>query len=120
MEIVADLRRAELAPISLPEPIANDEIRLEELLSDDAQADPAVVVADGQDGTSVHSALSALPGRARRILELRYGLDGQRPRTFSEIAGGVGVSRGRVELLETRTLRELASRPELQSLRQAA
>jgi RNA polymerase primary sigma factor len=118
--IVADLRRAELAPVSLSEPIADGEIPFEELLSDDGQADPAFAVADGENATGVHSAMSALPRRARRILELHYGLDGQRPRTFSEIAGEVGVSRGRVQQLEARTLRELAARPELQSLRQAA
>ena len=57
---------------------------------------------------------------ARRILELRYGLDGGQPRTLSQVAGELGVSRERVRRLETRTLLELAARPELRSLRAAA
>jgi RNA polymerase primary sigma factor len=117
---VAELRQAELDPVSLCEPPAGEEIGLEERLRDDRQADPALVVADREDGTSVRCALSALPARERRVLELRYGLDGRPPRTFEEVAGELGVSRARVQHLETRTLLALAQRPELRSLRQAA
>ena len=97
---VAELRRAELVPASLSEPGG------EEQLSEDAPAD---------DGVDVSAALAALGTRPRRILELRYGLGGRRPRTLDEVACELGISRQRVRTLETRTLLTLAGRPELRA-----
>ena len=93
-QTVADLRRAELPTVSLSEPGGDDELAA-------AQPDEAVDVTD---------ALAAIEGRARRILELRYGLGGRPPRTLDEVAGELGISRQRVRTVETRTLLELRSR----------
>jgi RNA polymerase primary sigma factor len=100
----AELRRAEPRPISLSEPVADGDVRFEDLLSDDGEGDPARLVQDGPDATIVLSRLSA---RGRRILELRYGLNGRRPRTLSDVASELGVSRERIRQLERKTLLEL-------------
>lgn len=102
----AELRRAEPPPVSLSEPAADGDVRLEELLSDDGDGDPARTV---DSGPNTAIALSRLDDRAHRILELRYGLNGRRPRTLSEVAKELGVSRERVRKLETKTLLELGS-----------
>jgi RNA polymerase sigma factor (sigma-70 family) len=102
----ADLRRAEPPPVSLSEPVADAELRLEERLSDDGEGDPARPLGDRPD---VMAVLPRVGGRARRILELRYGLDGRAPRTLSQVAGELGVSRERVRQLETKTLLELGA-----------
>jgi RNA polymerase primary sigma factor len=94
----AELRRAEPAPVSLSEPVAD------ELLSDGGEGDPARAVGDGPDAMAV---LVRIGVRARRILELRYGLNGRRPQTLSQVAGELGVSRERVRQLERKTLLEL-------------
>ncbi|HZC31240.1 MAG TPA: sigma-70 family RNA polymerase sigma factor, partial [Gaiellaceae bacterium] len=52
-------------------------------------------------------ALEALPERDRRVLELRYGLDGSSGRTLEEVGAVLGVTRERVRQLEGRALREL-------------
>ena len=74
------------------------------LLSDGGEGDPARAVGDGPDAMAV---LVRIGVRARRILELRYGLNGRRPQTLSQVAGELGVSRERVRQLERKTLLEL-------------
>ena len=50
----------------------------------------------------------------RRVLSLRFGLDGEPPQTLEEVGGQLGITRERVRQLETRALRELRSQaPEL-------
>jgi RNA polymerase primary sigma factor len=52
-------------------------------------------------------ALSHLNPRMRRVLALRFGLDGQQPQTLEEVGAGLGITRERVRQLESRALREL-------------
>jgi RNA polymerase primary sigma factor len=96
--IVADLRRADLPTVSLSEPGGGDEL------------DAAYSAAQPDEAVDCSDALAAIGERARRILELRYGLDGRQPRTLDEVAGELGISRQRVRTLEARTLLELRSR----------
>jgi RNA polymerase primary sigma factor len=117
---VADLRRAALAPVSISQPRGPDENDFGDLLADDADADPALLLANDAGASDVASALSGLDARGRRILELRYGFDGQAPRTLTEVADELGVSCERVRRLETKTLCELRGRPEVQALWSAA
>jgi RNA polymerase primary sigma factor len=43
----------------------------------------------------------------RRVLSLRFGLDGESPQTLEEVGTQLGITRERVRQLETRALREL-------------
>jgi len=56
---------------------------------------------------ALREALDELPERERRVLELRYGLEDDRPRTLREIGEIMGLSRERVRQLEARALGEL-------------
>jgi RNA polymerase primary sigma factor len=98
---VEELRRAELVPLSLSEPGGDEEL--------------GVAAERPGEAPDVAAALLAIGPRPRRILELRYGLGGRQPRTLDEVAGELGISRQRVRTLETRTLLELAARPELRA-----
>jgi RNA polymerase primary sigma factor len=118
--VVADLRLAEQAPISLAEPVGDAEMSLTDVLGDETEETPAEAVAASDAESSLARAYKELGERSRRLLELRYGLDGEEPRTMEDIASEIGVSRERVRQLETKTLRDLAARPELQDLRTAA
>jgi RNA polymerase primary sigma factor len=102
-EIVLLLRRSEAAPVSLSEPGAEALFGTE----DDPDPEPARPV-------DIRGVLSRLEARTRRIVELRFGLDGRAPRTLAQVAGELGVSRQRVTLLESRALRDLARRLEPQ------
>jgi RNA polymerase primary sigma factor len=52
-------------------------------------------------------ALAHLNPRMRRVLALRFGLDGETPQTLEEVGSGLGITRERVRQLESRALREL-------------
>ena len=49
-----------------------------------------------------------LKGREKLIIELRFGLDGKKPRTQSQIAEMMGVSRSYVSRIETKAIGKLA------------
>ena len=51
---------------------------------------------------------SILKGRERTILELRFGLDGHKPKTQIEIAKEMGISRSYVSRIETKAISKLA------------
>jgi RNA polymerase sigma factor (sigma-70 family) len=55
------------------------------------------------------NALARLPKRERRILELRYGLEGERPQSLQEIGEALGLSARRIRQLETQALEKLAA-----------
>ena len=68
--------------------------------------------------TRCSGALEALPERRRRVLVLRYGLDGGDARTLDDIARELGLTRERVRQIEVETLGQLATVRELQDLRE--
>ena len=51
---------------------------------------------------------SILKGRERTILELRFGLDGHKPKTPIEIAKEMGISRSYVSRIETKAISKLS------------
>jgi RNA polymerase primary sigma factor len=59
----------------------------------------------------VASAVAALPERERQIIELRYGLAGNEPRTLADVGRSMGISRERARQLEERGLRMLRLQP---------
>jgi RNA polymerase primary sigma factor len=116
---VEDLRRAERRPASLSDPLGpEDDAALGDLILDEDAADPAADVADAHERAGVAQAVRALGERPRRVLELRYGIDG-RERTLDGVAGELGISRERVRTIEAAALRQLSARPELDGLRAA-
>ncbi len=59
------------------------------------------------DERRLRAALASLALRERRIVELRYGLDGKEPQSLRQIGKRVGVSGERVRQLESRALSKL-------------
>ena len=51
---------------------------------------------------------TSLKDRERTILELRFGLDGNKPKTQNEIAKMMGISRSYVSRIETKAIGKLA------------
>lgn len=54
--------------------------------------------------------VSTLPGREAGIIDMRFGLDGQGPRTLEETARAYGVTRERLRQLEIRAIWHLRER----------
>ena len=111
------LRMAEPA-LSLEKPIGADgDGELLDLIphpGGETQFESAV---DSLRRTDLSRALEALPDRSRRVIVLRYGLDGNPALTLSEIGGRLGITRERVRQIENEALTRLNSLPEAQCLR---
>jgi RNA polymerase primary sigma factor len=69
-------------------------------------------------GEELQDVLSTLSHRERKVLELRYGLDGSDARTLEEVGRAFGVTRERVRQIESRALMKLKSYRETQRLRE--
>jgi RNA polymerase primary sigma factor len=103
-------------PVSLETPVGDGDSMYGDMLEDVHAEQPEAMLSDRLRGSELEAALDRLNGRMRRVLELRFGLAGERPRTLEEVGTELGVTRERVRQLESRALRELqASAPELRN-----
>lgn len=73
-------------------------------------------VADAMMVEALHRALTTLTDRERRVLELRFGLSGDRPQTREELARAFNVTRERVRQVENQSLLKLRRWEEAQAL----
>jgi RNA polymerase primary sigma factor len=69
---------------------------------------------------ALRRALDRLPEPERRVVKLRYGINGDDPTPLSETGRQLGLSQDAVRKLERRALTELAQSRELEALRPAA
>ena len=66
---------------------------------------------------ALREALQNLSYRERRVLELRYGLGGEHPRTLDEVGRSFNVTRERIRQIEHHLLKRLQRSAETQTLR---
>jgi RNA polymerase primary sigma factor len=103
------------ASVSLNQTVgADDEGELGDLFADREAADPFDEAEESLRRQGVRRALDALPERERRILELRFGFDGE-PWTLEAIGHELDLTRERVRQLEGQALARLAALRELQT-----
>ncbi len=115
---VREILRMAQAPISLEKPIGEDEeSELGDFVRDETEATPFDTATLNLRREDIERALESLPERERRVIELRYGLTGDRPRTLEEVGRAFGVTRERIRQIENNTLKKLETLPEAQSLR---
>ena len=101
-------------PVSLETPVGDGDSMYGDMLEDENSEQPEAVLAELLRGVELQEALASLNERMRHVLELRFGLNGQIPKTLEEVGTELGVTRERVRQLESRALRELqAVAPEL-------
>ncbi|WP_448588283.1 sigma-70 family RNA polymerase sigma factor [Thermocrinis sp.] len=95
-------------PLSLDVPVGEEEdTSFVDFLSKHGTADVEERVLSEILGKEIESMLDKLPEKERRVVELRFGLSGEEPRTLREIGDILNISRERVRQLETRALRKL-------------
>ena len=94
-------------PVSLETPIGDGESLYGDLIEDVNALAPHEQSAQQARGRELAGALEQLNPRMRRVLSLRFGLDGEPPQTLEEVGSQLGITRERVRQLETRALREL-------------
>ena len=106
-ERVRELLELVETPVSLETPVGDGESLYGDLIEDVNSLAPHEQSAEQARGRELAGALDQLNPRMRRVLSLRFGLDGEPPQTLEEVGGQLGITRERVRQLETRALREL-------------
>ena len=106
-EKVVDLLSLVDDPVSLDSPVGDGESFFADLIEDESSAQPDERTAIEHRHGELARALARLTPRMQRVLVLRFGLDGEGPRTLEDIGAELGVTRERVRQLESRALREL-------------
>ena len=114
---VREIRRMAQAPISLERPVGDEEASVGDFVEDERAPSPFDEASESLRGDTIRRALASLPERERRVIELRFGLRGDQPRTLEEVGRTFGVTRERIRQIENSTLRKLGAMPEAQPLR---
>ena len=117
-EKVEAIKHSTRGPISLEKPIGDDEgSEFGQLIADERSESPYDLAVMAITKTALNDALDGLSYRERRVIALRYGLDGQHPSTLDEIGRRFNVTRERIRQIEKHTLNKLQRLPETQQLR---
>ena len=94
-------------PVSLETPVGDGESLYADLIEDVHSDRPDDTTAHKLRGKELSDALSRLNPRMRKVLILRFGLNGEKPQTLEQVGVDLGITRERVRQLESRALREL-------------
>ncbi len=118
---VDSIKRSAQAPISLQKPVGDEEqSEFGQFIADEHAESPYDRAVEILTHEALKDALKSLSYRERRVLELRYGIGGERPCTLDEVGRAFNVTRERIRQIENQSLRKLQNLPETQKLRDDA
>jgi RNA polymerase primary sigma factor len=118
---VRDVLQMAQQPISLEKPIGEEEeSELGDFVEDQTAESPFELASERLRRENLRRALAALPQREREVIEMRFGLTGERPYTLEEVGRAFNVTRERIRQIENHTLKKLEALPEAQRLRDAS
>ena len=105
---VTGLRLADLRTFSLHDPIQQgEEGEFQDIIPDRGAMTPDRILGDEESVHRLLSLLSQLEDRERLILQLRFGLDGKRPKTLEEVSQEIRRTRERVRQIQNQALAKL-------------
>jgi RNA polymerase primary sigma factor len=115
-----EVRAAARAVTSLDKPLGEEnDASIGDLVPTDQQPVEEEVQVSLTEAT-LRTAVGNLPEREAAVLQLRYGLGGEDPKSLEEIGRVLGLTRERVRQIEARALERLAVSREIEALRSAA
>jgi RNA polymerase primary sigma factor len=118
---VREVLRMAQQPISLEKPVGEeDDSALADFIEDASAESPFEIASEAVRKENIYRVLASLPTREREVIELRFGLTGERSRTLEEVGRAFNITRERVRQIENRTLKKLQTLPEAQRLREAS
>jgi RNA polymerase primary sigma factor len=105
---VDSIKRSAQAPVSLEKPVGDEEeSEFGQFIADDQAESPYERAVEILTNEALRDALENLSYRERRVLELRYGLGGEHPRTLQEVGRTFNVTRERIRQIEDQSLKKL-------------
>jgi RNA polymerase primary sigma factor len=121
LDEVEQILRTSQAPISLEKPVGDeDESEFGHFLTDENAPLPDEAADTMLRQELLRNILGTLSHRERRVLELRYGLDGEQPRTLDEVGRTFNVTRERIRQIENQSLKKLRALGVTDSLKDVA
>jgi RNA polymerase primary sigma factor len=118
---VEHIRRSAQTPVSLEKPVGDeDESEFGHFITDENMPLPDEEAETTMRKETLGKILGTLSSRERQVLELRYGLDGQHPRTLDEVGRTFNVTRERIRQIENQSLKKLRALAEAVKLRDVA
>jgi RNA polymerase primary sigma factor len=121
LEEVEQIQRNAQALVSLEKPVGDEEeSEFGHFIADERAPLPDEEASVTMRNETLKQVLSTLSYRERRVLEMRYGLDGQQPRTLDEVGQIFNITRERVRQIENHSLKKLQALADAQKLREVA
>jgi RNA polymerase primary sigma factor len=78
-----------------------------DLIEDEQSAAPESISADALRAAELEAALESLNPRLRYVVESRFGIGGNPPKTLEEVGAHLNITRERVRVMESQALRSL-------------
>ena len=105
---IQGLKLADLKTFSMHDPIQKGEDgNFEDIIPDSSASKPDDIIEDSETIQRVKGLIHNLDERERIILIMRYGLDGNRPKTLEEVSVIIGRTRERVRQIQMQSLKKL-------------
>lgn len=105
---VAGLRLADLRTFSLHDPIQQGEDgEFQDIIPDHTALTPERILGDEESVDRLKHLITELDDREKKILKMRFGLDGAKPRTLEEVSQEIGRTRERVRQIQNQALQKL-------------
>ena len=121
LDEVEHIRRSAQTPVSLEKPVGDEEeSEFGHFLTDETAPLPEEAAEVTMRKEALRAILGTLSQRERRVLELRYGLDGEHPRTLDEVGRTFNVTRERIRQIENQCLKKLRAMAGSHALRDVA
>ena len=118
---VDQIRRTAQSPVSLEKPVGDEEeSEFGHFITDETVPLPEEAAEVTLRKETLEKILAQLSHRERRVLELRYGLNGEHPRTLDEVGRAFNVTRERIRQIENQSLKKLRALSDSQKLRDVA
>jgi RNA polymerase primary sigma factor len=118
---VEQIRRSAQTPMSLEKPVGDEDgSEFGHFLTDENQELPDEAAEVTLRKEALQKILHTLSSRERQVLELRFGLDGQPPRSLDEVGRRFNVTRERIRQIETQSLKKLCALADAAKLRDVA
>ena len=115
---VREILKISQEPVSLETPIGEEEdSQLGDFIEDQEATMPVEAVSEIMQKEELNLVLGTLTHRERKVIELRFGLKGEHPRTLEEVGQKFGVTRERIRQIEAKTLAKLKAYRDTQRLR---
>lgn len=104
---IREARKVAPEPLSIFEPVGEDNATLGDFIEDHEAATPFELIASKLNVEDLQVILERLTDRERTIIEMRYGLNGQIPATLDDVGRHFEVTRERIRQIEAKALAKM-------------